>query len=93
MARKAKEALPLTRGELVLIEWVDIQQDPAADPETADLATWHTPGYWYGSETRKGVECVVAMGSMIVGDKAHHQNGWICIPRVCVKSVRRLQEA
>lgn len=97
MARRVpKEQVPppLQRGDLVMIEWVDILQDPAADPETADLATWHTPGFWYGAETRKGVDCIIAMGSVIIGDKnLQDQTGWICIPRVCVKSVKRLKEA
>jgi len=92
MARKKTPEIPLQRGELIVIEWLDIQQDPVGEATEADLAVWLTPGYWYGIEVKRGIECVIAMDSLVVGDRGHHQNGWICIPRMCVKSIRRLVE-
>lgn len=78
------------RGDIVLVEWLDIATDQAGDPDDAALTVWTTPGYWHGYARRDGIRVLILDGARSADGDTDSQCGWTCIPAACVRKVTAL---
>lgn len=49
----------IKRGDLVSVTWLDFTTSATGDVDKPDLAPSETPGYYYGVQTIRGIECLV----------------------------------
>jgi hypothetical protein len=81
--------LDFRRGDLIQVEWVDIQEEPTGDPRKAHLYRRMSYGIFWDTKDDWGKRCLVTTTTM---DPDPESSGWCIYPEGClveVKLVRR----
>lgn len=90
----------MKKGDLVGVVWCDIQTDPTGDAEKAEPRVVRLPGFFQEYRTfevdGKDITCLILTVSRDEeGDPAitqAPQEGWWCIPKACVISIKKLKK-
>lgn len=77
----------LERGDLLQVEWVDIYEDPAGDPERAELSRRHSIGYYWGRKTSNTVPVLVTTTTVDLDDDTTN-SGYCIYPESVVVGVK-----
>jgi len=90
MDQSLKE-LDLQRGDLLRVEWVDIAEDSAGNPATAQLARRTSYGLYWSVQDSFGVPCLVT--TTTVDHDVQGQNGYTIYPMGCIRDVQVIKRA
>lgn len=77
-----------TRGDLVLVHWVDITGDGVGDVKDAVAAECITPGYFYGYKQQKDVRMLVLQLTL---HSSGEMRGWDVYPASVVRRIEVLR--
>ena len=80
------------KGDLVQVDWVDIQEDVTGDPEKATIAYRTSYGiFWSRRPDPEGVEILVTTTTV---DRDHSGDaGYCAYPIGCVRSIQVIKKA
>lgn len=80
----------LVRGDLIDVQWVDINEDPVGDPVDAAVLPRLSVGYFWGLAESHGVKCLVTTTTM---DKdGSEQSGYCIYPLSVVLRIRSIRK-
>ena len=77
---------PPARGDLVEVQWVDINEEPVGDPDAAKLARRTSYGLFWCQKEDAGVPVLVTTTTM--DDGPAHQSGYCIYPVSCVVKLK-----
>lgn len=79
-------ARPPAKGDLVRVDWLDIQEDPTGDPDDATLQRRSSFGlYW---ERRRDDGHPVLVTTTTVDEHGASESGYCIYPLACIRKVR-----
>lgn len=76
----------LLRGDLISVDWVDIQEDVTSDADKASLARRHSIGFFWEIKEDKGIPVLVTTTTL--DEEVEGQQGYCCYPRACIVNVK-----
>lgn len=76
---------PPSRGDVVRVTWVDIQESATESPETCKPAERVSYGLYWAQEKRGPVDCLVT--TTTIDKDGPHQSGYCCYPMGVVINV------
>lgn len=74
------------RGDLVQVDWVDIYEDPAGDPDDAELMRRTSFGMFWDRRDDNGVPVLVTTTTLDPNGSA--QQGYCVYPTACVVAIK-----
>ncbi len=75
------------RGDLLEIQWVDVNEDVTGDPNKPALAHRTSFGLFWNHTSDSGIPCLVTT-TTIDGAAQDGQNGWCIYPVSCIKKMK-----
>ncbi len=79
------------RGDLLEVSWVDIYENSAGDPNTAELARRTSFGLFWEEREDRGIPVIVT--TTTIDHDADGQSGFCIYPKACVVKLAVIKRA
>ena len=86
-----KRRRPLSRGDVILVEWLDITESATDDPDRALPHRRKTIGFYWDRQQHHGKSALVTTTTL--DDEHTAQNGYCVYPEGCILKVSVIRRA